>query len=100
MNLFFSLLIYIYIYFFYIAASEHFESEFHGLSERSEIEINVPDDIQPFSIEILLRWLYGQPFEVAKTTVSSGIPNFANIPCLMNILKVTHIYKVEELQIS
>ncbi|CAB5149034.1 unnamed protein product [Rhizophagus irregularis] len=75
------------------AASEHFEREFHGLSERNEIEINVPDDIQPISIEILLRWLYGQPFGVAKT-ISTSVP--AYIPFIMNVLKVTHIYKVEE----
>ncbi|GES93021.1 histidine kinase-like ATPase [Rhizophagus clarus] len=81
------------------AASEHFEREFHGLSEKNVIEINVPDDIQPICIEILLRWLYGQPFDVAKTTAINEMPDANDhIPFFMDVLKVAHIYKVEELK--
>ncbi|GES91935.1 sacsin isoform X1 [Rhizophagus clarus] len=92
------------------AASTHFERMFcGGLSESTESKIEVIiKDIRPEVFQVLLRWLYGQPFEEATKSILRNPEEFNKtdqecyetyfLSFLVDVLKVTDIYSVERLK--
>ncbi|EXX51199.1 hypothetical protein RirG_263920 [Rhizophagus irregularis DAOM 197198w] len=92
------------------AASTHFERMFcGGLSESTESKIEVMiKDIRPEVFRVLLRWLYGQPFEEATKSTLRNPEEFNKtdqecyetyyLSFLINMLKATDIYGVERLK--
>ncbi|PKK71556.1 hypothetical protein RhiirC2_744438 [Rhizophagus irregularis] len=80
-----------------------------GLSESTESKIEVMiKDIRPEVFRVLLRWLYGQPFEEATKSTLRNPEEFNKtdqecyetyyLSFLINMLKATDIYAVERLK--